>query len=370
MNYAAPEKSKKRWPVILALAVFILAAVLAALYFTGVFRLSGGDARVSKLRCVASQNVQPYGNDIVYYDGMTLYCLNSTGGEKWSYSLGGGADFDTSGASVAAWMENQLYIIDRSGRATYNDHLKGTVQFAKGGSRYVAAVVGDGFSPTVTVKDLAGITVDEESNAYTDKAVLDMGFFSGGEYLYISTLETYGTVAENTLYTIRVGQMNTGELSLGESLTAAVAYAAGKMYVISSKELKVCDYRGTVDTSATTLVYGWHLMDWAEGLNSAEMLFAPSRQVAEGGGITELRLIRGNSDTRLALPTACVGAAICKGQIYAFSEDTVYRAGYRDKRFTAIGMNVPGRVTGFKGMTEGGTALLCCGEEMYAVTLP
>ena len=40
------------------------------------------------------------------------------------------ADFNCDGSSVAAWMENQLYIIDRNGRATYNDHLKGTVQFA------------------------------------------------------------------------------------------------------------------------------------------------------------------------------------------------------------------------------------------------
>ena len=114
-------------------------------------------------------------------------------------------------------MENQLYIIDRNGRATYNDHLKGTVQFARGGSRYVAAVVGDGFSPTVTVKDLSGITVDEESNAYTDKAVMDMGFFSGGEYLYISSLARsailYGTKPGFGVFPYMLCELFTQELT-------------------------------------------------------------------------------------------------------------------------------------------------------------
>ena len=60
MNYPVPEKSKKRWPVILALAVFLAAAVLAVLYFTGVFRLRGSEARVSKLRCVARNGATPW----------------------------------------------------------------------------------------------------------------------------------------------------------------------------------------------------------------------------------------------------------------------------------------------------------------------
>ncbi len=370
MIFAPEEKKKKRWLLIPVISLLALAVVFAGLSAAGVFRLRTREARAVRLRCAASQNVKPFGSDILYYDGMTLFCLSAEGAEKWSYSVGGGADFNCDGGCVAVWMENQLYIIDRSGRATYNDHLKGTVQFAKSGSRYVAAVIGDGFSPTVTVKDLSGITVDEESNAYTDQAVLDMGFFGDGEYLYVSTIETYGTVMENKLYTIRVGQMNTGEMGLGEQLTAGVAYAGGKMYVVGTKDVRVCDYRCTVDSSATRLIYGWQMADWRDGGSGAEILFAPTRQLTAAEGITELRLLRGSNDRRIALPTGCVSVMLYGGQIYAFSQDALYRIGYRDTHFTPVGMSLPGRITACRGVTSGGVALVCCGEDMYAVTLP
>ena len=61
----------------------------------------------------------PFGNDILYYDGMTLYCLRSNGYEKWSYPLGENASFSCSDSVVAAWSGTQLHIIDRDGNSTF-----------------------------------------------------------------------------------------------------------------------------------------------------------------------------------------------------------------------------------------------------------
>ena len=132
----------------------------------------------------------------------------------------------------------------------------------------------------------------------------------------------------------------------------------------------VYDYQGTQDKNGTVLVYGWRLADWDENGGTAELLFAPSRQMEEDAAITELRLVRGTRDTRLTLPSGCVGAALYRSRIYAFASDTVYRAAYRDSHFSALSLPLSRPVTGYLGMLDNGTALLSCGDDVYAVTMP
>ncbi len=356
--------------LITVIAAVVIVATVTVLSVTGVINPSTSMHSVH-LRCTSAQQVTPFGNSVLYYDGTTLYCLNANGSENWSFTLGANAGFNCEGGTLVAWVDNQLFIFDANGRSTYNDHLAaGTVQFAKAGSRYVAAVVGEGTGPTLIVKDLDGITVDEESAAYADMIVLDAGFFGGGEYLWTTALDVYGTVPATTMNTMRVGQMNTGEVSLGENICYAVKYAGGKLNVITTRQLLVYDYQGTQDKNGTVLVYGWRLADWADAAGGTELLFAPSRQMEEDAAITELRLIRGTRDTRLTLPSGCVGAALHNSRIYAFGTDTVYRAAYRDNRFTALSLPLSGTVTGYLGMLDNGTALLCCGSDVYAVTMP
>ncbi len=370
MVYGLDKPKKNRAPLFILLAVILIAAVIVLLYVTGIVGSVRGDMTVVKLRCVAGQKVTPFGNSVLYYDGTTLFCLNPSGSEKWSFTLGSNAGFDCQGGTLVAWVDNQLFVFDENGRSTYNDHLTGgTVQFAKAGSRYVAAVVGSGISPTLVIKDLNGITVDEEKTAYQDAMVLDAGFFGDGEYLWTTSLDVYGTVPETTLYTMRVGQMNTGEVSLGESLCYAVKYSGSRLNVMTTRQLLVYDYRGTQDKSATMLVYGWRLVDWTDSAATAELLFAPSRQTEEGSYMTELRLIQGTRDTRITLPTNCVGAALYRSRVYAFGEDSIYRAGYRDTRFTAFSLPLSQPVTEYLGMLSGGSALLACGSDVYLVSL-
>ena len=57
---------------------------------------------------------------------------------------------------MAIWAGRQLFLVDRSGNATYNEALEGTVQFARVGERYVAVVVGEDTAPKLIVKDQDG----------------------------------------------------------------------------------------------------------------------------------------------------------------------------------------------------------------------
>ena len=73
------------------------------------------------------------------------------------------------------------------------------------------------------------------------------------------------------------------------------------------------------------------------------------------------------------LPAASVGAAIHNRRIYAFSQDMIYRADINANRFTPISLPADmnrGSVSDLLGILKNGVALLACGGEVYAVTLP
>lgn len=369
MQFEKGTPNRKNALILLCAAAVVL-VVIAALVFG---MLGGGDKAMhyTKLRCTATQDVTPFGDRVLYYDGTTLYCLNDRGSEMWSHPLGAGAGFSTGKDHLVAWVGSQLFIFDKDGHPTYNDHLGGEVQFARAGSRYVAAVVGADISPTLVVKDMDGIDVDSEEDAYDDMLILDLGFFSGGEYLWVTALDVYGTVPNNKLYTLRVGQMNTGEISLGEPLVYEVLYAGSQLNVITTRQLTKYDYRGTQDESGTRLVYGWQLIHADLSNQNAQLLFATSRQAsgAAGSGISTLRLLYGNTDNQYTLPTSCAGAVVYRNRIYAFSDDSVYRTGFGERRFTALSLPMDAHITGFLGMMDGGRVLLASGDDVYLMQL-
>ena len=97
---------------IIILAAIALLAVLLVLAVLGVFGGSNRQVSAVRLRCTATQDVTPFGDGVLYYDGMTLYCLDSRGNERWNYAVGGSASFSCSETLIAAWSGSQLHFID------------------------------------------------------------------------------------------------------------------------------------------------------------------------------------------------------------------------------------------------------------------
>jgi len=359
-----------RFRFLLAMSAILVAALLF-LYVLGAF---GGGPRglsVRKLRCVVSQQVTPFGDKVLYYDGTTLFCLNANGTEQWKYALGPGARFTASDSVVAAWIGAHLHILDRNGRATYNDRLPESIQFAKPGRQYVAAVVGEGFSPTLLVKDVNGLAVDSETVAYADKQILDLDFFENGNYLWTTALDVYGIAPVTIMNIYRVGAMNTGEVDLGEDVTYKVLYSGQKLHVINTRDLNLYDYRGTIDPFSKQLVYGWQLVDSVTGSGDALMLFAPAMQTEQEQQITELRVLTsGKRDSRYTLPDNCVGAGLKGDTIFAVSADTLYRAEINAQRFSALKLGLNQPVTGFVGKLSNGATLVSSGADVYLISQP
>lgn len=359
----------RSWIVLVCVAL----AVVLGIHFLGRYG-KGKEISMAKLPCYSNQNVTPFRDGLVYYDGASIHHLSSSGTIRWSFPAGSDVKFAVGPTHLAIWSGTQLFLVDKDGNASYNESMEANVQFARVGERYVAVVVGDDTDPKLIVKDLKGAQVDAEAEAYSGLMMLDTGFYGEqGEYLWTLALDVFGTAPNTILNTFQVGKMNTGEVSLGEALTYKVIYENAKLRVFTTRQVLSYDYKCVQDTNSTMLVYGWKLIDAdIPERGRAKLLLAPTSQTSSAQLISELRVLEGMNDKRYTLPTTCVGASIFKGNIYAISSDYIYRADMTSQKF--FGYQIPApegvEITAFYGITDDGKMLMASGETMYSLTLP
>ena len=368
-----PEDIRRRQIRSWIILVCVVLAVVLGIHFLGRYG-KGKEIGMSKLPCYSNQNVTPFRDGVVYYDGASIHHLSSTGTIRWSFPAGSDVKFSVGPTHMALWAGTQLFLVDKDGNATYNESMEANVQFVRVGERYVAVVVGDDTEPKLIVKDLKGGQVDAEAEAYSGLMILDTGFYGEqGEYLWTLALDVFGTAPNTILNTFQVGKMNYNEVSLGESLTYKVIYENAKLRVFTTRQVFTYDYMGVQDTNSTMLVYGWKLIDAdVPERGRAKMLLAPTSQTSSAQLISELRVLEGMNDKRYTLPTTCVGASIYRGNIYAVAKDYIYRADVSSQKF--FGYQIPApegvEITAFYGITDDGRMLLASGETMYSMTLP
>ena len=369
----SPEDIRRRqirsWIILVCVAL----AIVLGVHFLGRYG-KGKEIGMSKLPCYSNQNVTPFRDGLVYYDGASIHHLSSSGMIRWSFPAGSDVKFAVGPTHMAIWSGTQLFLVDKDGNATYNESMEANVQFVRIGERYAAVIVGEDTEPKMIVKDLKGGQVDAEQEVYSGLMILDAGFYGEqGEYLWTLSLDVFGTAPNTILNTFQVGKMNYNEVSLGEALTYKVVYENAQLRVFTTQQVYTYDYKGVQDTNATMLVYGWKLIDVdVPERGRAKLLLAPTSQTSSAQLISELRVLEGMNDKRYTLPTTCVGASIYRGNIYAVSTDYIYRADMNSQKFFGYQIPVPEGVgiTAFYGITDDGRMLMASGETMYSLTLP
>ncbi len=356
---------------ILAVALSVI-AVLAILLVSLFSRAPVTTVKAYRLPCDYSENIQPFGSYVLFYDGVSIHCMSATGTVRWSFQIGNDAGFSAGDSMITAWTGSTIYVIDKNGNSTYNDNLGDTIQFARVGKQYVAAVIGSDTSPSLLVKDHYGAHMDMEADAYDYLLLLDVGFYGkNGEYMWTLALDVYGTAANTVLNTYEVGKMNTGSVALGEPITYAVLFENSVLRVINTRKMLSFNYRGIESTTAGVLVYGWKLMGYeVPDRGDALILFAPTSQTDSVFDIRELRLISGTDDRQYSLPDTCLGATVWNRNIYALSKDMLYRAAIADNRFTSYELPMDKDATRYIGTLQSGHILIACDNEVYVLTLP
>lgn len=365
------RKQFRNWGIIFGLVILgvILWRILAGL---------GNTTEITQtiLPCYAHQDVTVFGDGVLYYDEESLHCISSTGGVRWSYRVGGGAQFATSNTHVVIWQDSRLSILDKNGVPTYNNNQGQTVQLARISDRYCVVVTGEETEPVLTILDLQGTLLEQmDKELFSGMLMLDAGFYGKeGQYMWTMAMDVYGPALSTTINLFQVGnKMNLGVLTLGENLVYRVFFDGSVLRVFSTQHMYAYDYKGVQDVSNTMLVYGWRLQDvFIPERGNASILLAPTDQTSAMPAITELRVLNGKNDRYYTLPTACLGAAVNGKSIYAFSNSYLYRTSQDSQRFYAYAYNLPDnqQVNAYIGMTSDGRAIVSSGSSVFSVSLP
>ena len=378
--YGMSDKKKKKKKGLSANWRMLIGVALSALLFVSVLSYAlnntGRSAigKATRIGATLSQNVTPFGDNVIFYDGTTLLCVAATGGNMWSYQIGTNADYDATEERIVAWSGNDLYILNSRGRLIYNNKMSDVIQFASAGKDYVAAFIGEADNGVVTVINSAGQIVDNIT--VEDQTLLDIGFFfsttttssaQATELMWVLGLDTTGTVISTELQTFQPGKLSTGKSSLGEHVAYSVYYANGMLNIVDTRRIMHCNYRALEEKTAT-LIYGYTMEDVKTVGNTTYQLLIPAQETTEGIHINNVRLMYGDTDRVLHLPSECMAAKLGTKAVYGFSYNAVYVCNFGQTSFTSFAL--PVNITAVLGMISDNRVVVASGSEIYVIELP
>ena len=379
-SYAGGDRNKKKKKGLSANARMLIGLALSAVLIVAVIAYSlmgaGRDAigKATRIGATLSQNVTPFGDNVIFYDGTTLHCVAATGGNLWSYQIGTNADYDATEERIVAWSGNDLYILNSRGRLIYNSKMSDTIQFASAGEDYVAAFIGEADNGVITVINSAGQIVD--SITVEDQTLMDIGFFfsttssssaQATELMWVLGLDTTGTVISTELQTFQPGKLSTGKTSLGEHVAYNVYYANSMLNIVDTRQIMHYNYRA-IEQETATLIYGYTMEDVKTVGNTTYQLLIPAQETTEGIHINNVRLMYGAVDRVLHLPSECIAAKLGTKSVYGFSYNAVYVCGFGETSFTSFAL--PVNITAVLGMITDNRVVVASGSEIYVIELP
>lgn len=315
----------------------------------------------------AGQAICANGEGVVYYDGASLHALNARGLQVWSYAAGTQASFDVGEGGVAVWSGTLLSLLSADqGLSLYSGNMEGEILDARLGTTYAAVQVGEEHDSTIVVMETGGRQVDRIE--LPDQTVLDFGFFNNGNLVWVMSLDTEGTVPGCSVCTYRPGRMLAGTITDTQQVLYEVLFQSAQIRTVGTTHIKDFDYTGKEIAANRMLVYGWYLIDIDEGSANPLMLFVPIAQADAGQSISDVRMIRGQTDRSVRLPYAAAGLFARGDTLYAFNGQYVMICRLDEERPRTYAL--PVYADSVLDITDGGAAVVSSGGSIYLVPLP
>ena len=185
--------------------------------------------------------------------------------------------------------------------------------------------------------------------------------------MWVLGLDTTGTVISTELQTFQPGRLSTGSSSLGEHIAYRIYDQDGVLHVVTTRQILHYNYR-VLEASSPTLIYGYTVEDVLTSGGTLYQLLVPAQDQDEGSGLNNVRLMYGNVDRVLHLPSPCIAAALGTRSVYGFASNAVYACRFGETTFNAYAL--PINITAVLGMISENRAVVASGSEIYVVELP
>lgn len=355
-------------------AIALLIVVIACLIAFGGAKLyrhfsnpSGYDIKYVEIP--TNMGVETINNGFVYYDGSSIAAVSSNAEMKWSYLIGGNADFDATNYGVAAWSNQLLTLIDgEMGTTTFSGNMESEILSARVGEKYTAVLLGPEHDSTIVLMERGGRRVN--SITLTNQTVIDYGFFSNGSLFWVMSLDSSGTAPSCTINTYRPGKEIVGSIHDSEQLMYGVAFQSNYFACVGNTYMKVYDYTGVKeDKNSRKLVYGWYMaaLDGVE--DDAMMAFVPTDQYDSQTGMQDVRMIRANLDQQVRMPYGCQSLFAKGNRVYGFSNQGFVSIAEQGKS-QVNAYQLPMVFDNVYGVTSDNVAVIGSGNVIYLMRLP
>lgn len=258
------------------------------------------------------------GSNVVYLNDTLLTCIDPKGNNVWQCSLyAAGLRIEANDNVIAAIGDDAVQCVDAAGAQLFTTRIDGTIESARVGVNKVAVYVRQTLENNqpayILIFDLSG------NNLYqitvSDKHILDYGFDSQSDQLYILELDVTGSVPVSRISTYRPEtQAMTGIKELKDQLVDGVKIIGKDIYAMGTHRLTIYPAANT-GNSRDLLTYGWMIKDLSVS-GDPKFVYVPSGEAP----YDIARIIRASGgETKINMPPKVSQVVMGTEKIYCFA---------------------------------------------------
>jgi hypothetical protein len=210
----------------------------------------------------------------------------------------------------------------------------------------------------------------ENITTLSDLYVMDVGFFSGGQLMWVLALDVAGNAPVTQLSTYEPGRMSTGVAELDNEMVYRVYQRDDLLMAADTSKIRAYNYRCVEQTDmAPVLIYGWTIRDVRTVARNTQVLLEEMPKGGSNSGLfSDLRLVTNDNVTMLRLLSPCFGSGLSDAGVYGFADNAVYFAPYGSHAFTPYYLTFG--VDKLHCILDGGVAVVSYGNQVFTLDLP